>query len=591
MESKDSMSYDSSSCKQDSSSSRTSESSKDCYPVKCEKKCKQDCDICPLKCLRPEELVCAKRDAVVTIQSEFILLGPRREHQPINGNTPLAANSRADIILNGNGFFIKGHYLVTSAQLVLLPPSLTSVVNRYPYFDPEDLELGKFKNQMIRASRILVTVNNVNGKKHGFVYQAELVGVDGAGDIAVLRIDFKQPWNKCNPCIENCHPYFKLGKSRSVKEGEKAYLIGDPVANLRNVGGVNAVGAVNEGVISDHRYLEYSGWLLPESVLISAEAYAPSCGMPIIDCQGYVIGMQTTDLAGINSDDQASVGSGYVAGPSEKFMRPVINALIAGRCDKKYDCHLETICDPIGVYYRYRKGYIGVAYEVFTGVDYDVTRDYTSGNPPRNSPRIRLDANGDFLVSPSCKEILGVRVVGLAGANPSAEADVPNGYFYVPGGNVQTMDVFSGLNELPASPLLNTLLPGDQITHLGLALGKSEEAYALGDVGHQIAPSLALWRLCEGDTLKLQYRRGGNALNQANNGATDNYDNEFVKSVCVADYPKFLDYPWYAINRFPRLAGPFYPEFQFPAEQSTVPQLPQRPTDQAGVKALFHPAI
>jgi len=564
-----------------------SDGSEVCPPKKCDKKCKKDCDIKYCKCYSPEQLLCDYKDAVVEVHSEFILLGSGGL-TGATGGTPLGANTRADVILEGNGFFIKGHYIIVPAHLVLLPPSLTSVANRFPLPNVSDLTLGVIKSQIIRASRILVSVFNVNGKQHSFVYEADLVGVDGAGDIAVLRINSGKQWNLCNPCVEKCHPYFKLGSSRGSIDGEKVYIIGDYISDPRDRRRFNAVGAISEGLLSDHRHLEYSGWVLPETILVSAQAYAFSSGLPIINCQGRVIGMQTTDVAAVvprlslstispNLSLNQTEGSGFVSGPSEFFLRRVVKSIIKGTCSRKYNPQLETICDPAGSFYRYKKAYAGIAYDVFTGVDYDVTTDYTSGFAPLGLPRIRLSAQGDFLSSPSCKELVGIRVLGVAGLNPSDLSGIPNGFFYVPGGTgAAPLPAF-----LPVSSLLGKLNPGDVITHIN--------GVALGDLQKQIAPSLITWRLAAGDQIDICYRRGGNALNTADNAATENYDNLYTYKACLGDFPALMDYPWYAVDVFPLLGETPYPGFIFPGSQITNPQLPSRDPLFAG--GIFHPAF
>src|SRR3989338_4898178 len=93
-----------------SSSSSSADSSEVCYKVKCEPKCdKPKCKDNKCKCLSPEKILCKYRNAVVEVHSEFILLGTGAAGA--TGGTPLGANSRADIIVEGNGFFIKGHYI------------------------------------------------------------------------------------------------------------------------------------------------------------------------------------------------------------------------------------------------------------------------------------------------------------------------------------------------------------------------------------------------------------------------------------------------------------------------------------------------
>jgi hypothetical protein len=511
------------------------------------------------------------KDAVVEVTSEFILLGTGGT-TAATGGTPLGTGTRADVILEGNGFFIKGHYIVCPAQLVLMPPSLTSVALRYPLVDA-DVTFGQIKNQMVRASRILVSVFNVNNKGHSFIYEADLVGVDGAGDIAVLRINYKKQWNLCNPCVEKCHPYFCFGESRCTTPGEKVYLIGDWAGNDHDGHTFNAVGAITDGLLSDNRYVDYSGWDLAELILVSAASYGFSAGLPILDCQGKVIGMQTNDIA--TFVDQPFVtptqisGSGYVAGPSEYFMKRIIYALIKGNCRNRWNCHLESICDPAGAYYRYKKAYAGLAYEVFNG-NYDVTFDYTSGSIFANRPRVRLDSAGNFLNSPSCKQLVGIKVVGVAGINPTDASAVANGFWYVPGGTgAAPLAQF-----VSPSPFLGKLLPGDIITHIGET--------ALGDLECQFAPSMVTWRLCAGEVIEISYRRGGNALNSSDNGATDSYDNLFTLSSCLADFPYLMDYPWYAVRIFPLLSAA---GFTFGTQQSD-PQFPGLATG-----GLFHAAF
>lgn len=563
----------------------TSESSDVSCSVDC--KTQKDCRIKSCPCYSPEEIICKFGDAVVEIHSEFILLGGGGVTGGVptgaTGGTPLGPNTRADIILEGNGFFIKGHYIIAPAHLVLLPPSLTSVADRFPFFDPSDLTLGRMKDQMIRASRILVSVFNVNNKRLSFVYEADLVGVDGAGDIAVLSICHKKQWNLCNPHIDrNCHPYLKLGASRAAKNGEKVYLIGDYVTNSINRREFNAVGAISEGILSDHRYLDYSGFSLPENILVSAPAYAFSSGLPILDCRGYVLGMQTTDLAavipGVTPSNipllVQSEGSGLVSGPSEFFMRRVIKSIIKGTCSRNHNNELEVVCDPAGSYYRYLKAYAGIAYDVFTGIKYDITTSFTSGSVIAGYPRVRLCQNGDFLYSPTCKELVGIRVLGLAGANPNGATGVNNGLYFVPGGNASSP--FPPV--LPISPFNGRINPGDVITHIN--------NLPIGDLPGQIAPSLITWRLCPGDQLEISYRRGGNSSSVSDVDCNNNYDNLLTYKGCLCEYPAFLDYPWSAVNIFPLLSTSPFPAFVFPPTQIINPQVPAITGG-----ALFHPAF
>ena len=158
----------------------------------------------------PSELVAEFSSAVVQIQSEFILLGTGATG-PINGETQLASNVRYDAILQGNGFFIENGYIVTPAHLVLLPPALSSVVNRYPYVTNPPSPLGVMQDKMIKASRVLVNVFGLRNNcvscdgltDYGYVYEATIVAIDGAGDIALLQIDPCRAFNRENPSLEH----------------------------------------------------------------------------------------------------------------------------------------------------------------------------------------------------------------------------------------------------------------------------------------------------------------------------------------------------------------------------------------------------
>lgn len=567
------------------------------------------------------------KNAVVEVKAEFILLGADDTGAPLTsatGGTPLGADLRQDIILEGNGFFIKKHYIVTPAHLVLMPPSLTSIVNRFPLPDPADLTLGNIRNVMVRASRILVTVFNVNNEGPSFEYEADLVGVDGAGDIAVLKINCARQWNICNPPIKrDCHPYFEFKDSRQCREGEPIYMIGDYITNNLNRRVFNAAGAICEGILSDKRYVDYTGWNLAECVLVSAPAYAFSSGLPIINACGQVIGMQTTDLI-VTPQQQlifgatgAAVpqaeGSGYVAGPSTFFMKRIIGKLVKGRqsCDAQCNMQVISVLDPAGAYTVYRKGYLGLAYEVFTGKDYDITTDFTSGGVNSGQPRIRLSPTGEFLSTPSCKEIVGIKVLGIAGANPDDLTGIANGYYYVPGGTTTVAPFLD--QEIAPSGFLGRIFPGDVITHIdGIPLGDlhdgsskdKEHCYKKkkctscrgqcdGECGNlcngkymqQVAPSAILWRLCAGDNVEIAYRQGGNALNTADNGVmAPNYDNQKYFTGLVQERPSLMDYPWYAVNVFP-LLSPMGWTF---TGQLVNPQVPQSDVVGAGI---FHPAI
>lgn len=534
------------------------------YKCRCESEksdaCKSKiCKFCPIDDIPAHIVACRYDNAVVEIHSEFILTGGS---DVVNGESPLGPLSgdyqgRRDVILNGNGFFLAGKHIIAPAQLVLLPPSLTAVVNRYPYLENIPDDLGRIQNQMVRASRILVTVHNVNNCGKSYLYEANLVGVDGAGDIAVLEISKCSDFNDTNPKISSCHPHFSLGGSEFMKAGQKAYLMGDYATNaISDRRTISLRPTIIEAKISDAHHLERSGWVLPQMIVVDASVYSFRTGMPILDSAGRVIGMQTTNI-----NEQ-----GLVGGPSSAFMRPVlkylINALWRYRNNDSKG-RLEQIRDPLGNYFRYRKSYLGLAYDVFDGADYDYTVDYNPTALVAGRPRVRLDDNGNFLSSPSNKQLLGVRVQGIAGANPNDlgnNGGDPNvardGSFYVPGG--ESDPTINGLvnplpAQLPVSPFLGNIRAGDLITHISVCHKNKKHKFELGDLQGQIAPSLVTWKARPNTPVDIDVRRGGNSENDDNNSATENYQTCYTFKACTKEFPQALDYPWYAVSIFPSL--------------------------------------
>jgi S1-C subfamily serine protease len=480
---------------------------------------------------RPEEIMCKFKDAVVSIQSEFILIGSLGPTDVVNNTTPLGKDIRYDYFVQTYGFFVEGKYIIAPSQAVLLPPSLSAVCNRYPFFQPQNLNPGeesvKIQDVIIRATRILVTVYNVNGKGKTFVYEADLVGVDGAGDISVLRIDMEKCWNAKNPCVQKCHPQLEFGSSRSAILGEKVYLLSGPDVNDAPL---NSSVAIFPGLLTNQKCVDPNGIFLQELIAFSMPAAINKPGGPILNAQGKVLGMAVGKLNGE-----------YPVGTSEFFMRRIILEIIKGICPPCGNCHLEVIDDPVGAYYRYKKSYLGIGYNVANGLDYDVTKDYGSilvnAGPAAifSSPRVRLDEAGKLLNSPSCKQQIGVKVVGVAGMNPNGFNDVS--FYYVPGGIVNAAEPLP--TGLPVSPFIDRILPGDIITHINNV--------QIGELYEQVAPGLITWNKCPGEHVHICFRRGGNAPNNESNSDVGNYEIWYEETATLLNYPKVLDYPAYAI--------------------------------------------
>lgn len=590
-----------------SSSSDCTSSSKTCK-VKCEKDCKKKCckKSC-LKCKKPEIIACEKFNAVVNIHSEYIFVGTSITTGSQVAATPLGNGTRADLVIDSQGCFVgKSHYIITTASAVTVPAVYSSAANRYPFLNKGSaLPLtGAIYNIPIRASRVLVDVQYVNNEKCSFTYEADIVGIDGAGNFAVLKINMKKQWNKCNPCIKECHPYFKFGSSRQTKRGTKAYILGDVAATnkyptqfddftnqFNNGFYTNGVKMITAGVVTDNRYVDHTGWILHESVVVDAYS-TPLCrGGPILNCEGKIIaivggnlnntpGGNYTSLVG-GLDYNTRDGSGLTFGPSSLFFKRAFRTILKGTGNKDASKYLTYVSDPAGAYTRYIKGYLGVGYDVFDGSRFDSTVDFTTTPDfPYGSPRVRLDSNGNFVNTPdpscddvSMKRVEGIRVLSLAGSSS-------NNHWFTPGTTGAAVPFpfnpasFGGVPT--DSPALGVLQVGDLIVSVNNVI--------LGDGPLQITPTLITWRLASGDRLDVVYRRGGNLSNATNpNTTAGNYQDNEETSIVLADFPALLDFPWYSINSYPVFSN--Y-GFTLPNGLLQFPQLPQTLTSGA-----FHPAF
>lgn len=497
------------------------------------------------------ELACNLRDAIVTITGESALTS-------LDNKTSL-------YLRNGNGFFIKGHYIICPADLILISPSEAITNDRIPSYDlttSSDDKLifpniksklrqescdnllespssfsEKYLNALIRASKILVDVSNVNGSGQSYTYDADIVGIDGAANIAVLRIDPITEWNKSNPPIRVCHPFLQWGKSRSSCPGDTILVIGN-IAAPSNVGlstdikiSAGAENAVAIGNISDNRYV-FPGGQVPGELLLLSNIMGKGSqrGLPVITIDGTVIGM-TLFITSSNLNSQST----YNIALSEFFMRRPVKALIRSYQDNAVPVHyrgfIQSILDPIGNYNRFNKAWLGIGgilmcqEDYNTNIHYDISdASFPSGNLGGgqcdlsvNFSRIPiLDDDGQLSNGPDNKEIVGYRVLAIASPTGTTGIFVP--------GNSPTGSLMPNLKH---SPLYEILSYGDIITHIN--------GCPLGDRKGQISPSLVMWRVRPGDTVKIMYKK-----------QSERFKNAHEVTICSSSYEPLLDFPFYA---------------------------------------------
>lgn len=140
------------------------------------------------------------------------------------------------------GFFIKGHYLICPSSVLY-----------------EGVNVLK---------TVYVQVTNVNNTGKCFSYEAEVVGLDGAGGVAVLKINHEKESNKGNPILKNSHQFLPWGKSRNLSQGDEVLVFCERASILHN----------------RHSSASHRGELL----LLSSSG---ETGQPVVDGDGTVVGM------------------------------------------------------------------------------------------------------------------------------------------------------------------------------------------------------------------------------------------------------------------------------------------------------------
>lgn len=402
-------------------------------------------------CYSIRELTCNLRDAVVTISGQTILTSED--------------NIQSITTQSGNGFFIKGHYIICPADLVLINPNHKGIQ---------------------RVSKILVDVSNVNGSGKAYSYEANIVGVDGAANIAILFIDVNLIWNRDNPPIRVCHPFLQWGKSRSSCPGDTIIMIGNissPVSTSNFILSYpGAENAVVVGNISDNRYVFPNG-TVPGELLLLSNVITPGLqrGLPVITKEGTIIGM----LLHIYSATFT-----YNVALSEFFMRRPVKALIRSYQDNKIPNHYIGFVEDMTNYYRFNKAWLGISGILMGQEDYS-TNLVNTGSEYIRAPIIYSD---HLMNGPRCKELVGYRITSLM-----------------------------------TDSLRDIISVGDIITHIN--------GCPLGDRKGQISPSLIMWRVCPGEMVTIEYKK-----------QSEGFELVYQVKVRTESYTLSQDFPFYVFS-------------------------------------------
>jgi hypothetical protein len=536
----------------------------------------------------PQEIACHLAPAVVGIQSQWIFTTSP------GGTPPAELADRQDFIINGSGAIIDLNikrgcdegkvWILTTAGMVLAPPTVISQVNRYPFVSPSvpAPTSTNLINTMTAPSRILVTVSRVNKTNKTFVYEGKLEYVDGAGDMAIISISqCSSPFNRCNPEILKCHPRLCFGQSRRVKPGDPIYALGDYGTSPINPLNVSGYRMFTAGVVNENRYVDYSGWYQGELLLGDFTAHAPKVGMPILNKHGHIVAIQSistiANLPRINNGNppapgplNIAQGTGAMGGPSSKFIERFLRSVECEPCSSS----LELINDPVGPYYRFTKPYFGLAWEAVTADTFTTTYNNVTGSRSIDIDPVTGQLN-TTAQQQIWKQLQGVQIMGIAGdGGSSVVAPGLQLLPYVAGANggldggptpAGFPDVRAVYGPVPSqyanSPALGLLAVGDIIVKVG--------DNAVGSQADQISPGLVTWSMKPECCTPFNGNIFSKVPVQVITAASG-----WTQSACYylspITFPLYMDYPWYQVNNFPLVTPPIAPTLGL----LTNPQIP-----------------
>lgn len=224
-----------------------------------------------------------------------------------------------------SGFFIKststnGPYIVTCAHC--------------------SISKGKLKER----SRVFALITNFNNNGEDRLVECDIIGIDGASDIAVVR---PRGIQYSNSLVE-----LEWGDSRNTKIGSTCYVIGNPYGLDHQ--------SISKGVIRDNKGTEIGGIQPCENIFVDASTSRGNSGSPILDINGKVIGILSFINEG-HSPDGDGHANDISGGVSQYIIQHVVENIIKGNGTS------SKFTDEDGDYTK--KGYLGIDWKPVSMVD------------------------------------------------------------------------------------------------------------------------------------------------------------------------------------------------------------------------------
>jgi serine protease Do len=185
------------------------------------------------------------------------------------------------------------------------------------------------------SSEIVVTLPK--SKKE---YKAKIIGTDPRGDLAVIKIEAKNL------------PYIAFADSDSVKVGDLAFAIGNPLG----VGETVTKGIVSAKNKSDLGINEYENFIQTDASINPGNS-----GGALVDSRGALIGISTA----IISTKGGSIGIGFAI-PSNRVKKTIASLVTKGKILRGYmGVSISNLDNRLFAFYNYNRG------ALITNVDKD----------------------------------------------------------------------------------------------------------------------------------------------------------------------------------------------------------------------------
>jgi len=342
---------------------------------------------------------------------------------------------------------------------------------------------------------IFVTVFNVNGCGRAYVYRAYVVGVDFDTGVAVYRIDWCDPWNKC--CLQlTKHKYLEFGSSTCYTPGSPVHIIGSQSQ-------ASPLCMMSGSMVNNNDVLT-NGTITYQAVLTDVVVQNGAEGAPMLDQCGYVVGIVTGRTGVVLTTDQSSninarllgsvpaaltTNSGQAFGVAADFIANVVDRIIDN--DKNPGCSEFVIYNSIYGFNLYRHATLGVVGCYRTGAEiglYGADVVYPADIERWYDPAY-CNIN---------RELIGLIVKSVCGPLAEAYEDCRN----------QQFPVFSGKTII--TPDIDFI--GYQVEPFDVITGLN--GLAIGQLPTQITPDTLLYNLRACDTVVVEFMKACESYTQ-----------------------------------------------------------------------------